>query len=66
MSDTIKIEMARKHWNKIVAYADDGSTYILNHRFAGPDCPKLIETLMKIRKVGSITRSRWTKSARRI
>jgi hypothetical protein len=63
---TVQIEMARKHFNQIVAYDGKGGCYILNHKFSGQDCPKLRDTVLKINAARTINLSHWRKSPRTI
>jgi hypothetical protein len=55
----IKIDGARKVGNTITAYTFAGGRFILKHRFAHRDCPKLGQTLRAIRERGVIDMAYW-------
>jgi len=58
-SQTLNIDGARKVGAQICAYTFTGGRFVLKHRFAHRDCPKLGETLRAVRERGQIDMKYW-------
>lgn len=55
----VKTELIRKIPGAKIACVVGKTHYVLNHRFAHRDDPKLYSTLMKIRDAGQINTTHW-------